>query len=172
MPTSGYRQIGVNEAGRVTGSSTDEPFGNTQQEGVVLQLSTETADLMSGQAKVMEDVNLVEASMELQINLVEAALQAIQELYGLPAGNFSGDLTAGSPTEEQLDLDENIGTQEETIYALGPGPSSTRRIEGQRCRISDLGGLTMASDSYMLPQATWQVLNPTSGVPLFIRDNT
>lgn len=171
MPTSQYRQIGVNEAGYVE-SGSDTPFGNTQQEGVVLQLSTETADLMSGQAKVMESVNLVQASLELQIALVEAALQAVGELYGMPDANFSGDLTASTPTAERLDFDENMGTVERTIYALGPGPSSTRRIEGKRCRISDLGNLTMASDSYMLPQATWRVLNPSSGVPLYIQDNT
>lgn len=167
MPASGHRQIGINEAGYIDGG-TDTPFGDTQQEGVVVQLSTDVADLQGGQAKVLEDRELVSANMEIQIMLVEAALQAVQELYGLPSGNFSGDLDTS--TQEEVQFDNNLGTVETGIYALGPGPASTRRVEASRCKIGDLGDLTMASDSYMLPQATWTVLKPDSGASLLIQD--
>lgn len=172
MPADGVRLVGINEVGYVDGSSTDQPFGNTQQGGVVLALSPNTVDLMSAQAKVMEDVSLLEAAMELQVNLVEASLTAIQELFGIPSSSFDGDLEAATPTPETLDIAEgDLGTVERHIYVLTQGPSSTRRVDAPRAKVSGIGDLALGADAYQTPEATWQVLNPSDGsAPLQIED--
>lgn len=170
MPVDGVRLVGINEVGYVDGSDTDQPFGNTQQGGVVLALSPNTVDLMSAQAKVMEDVNLLEAAMEFQVNLVEASLTAIQELMGIPDASFDGDLT--SATAETLDIAEgDLGTVERHIYVLTPGPESTRRFDAPRAKVSGIGDMALGADAYQTPEATWQLLNPTDGsAPLQIED--
>lgn len=130
---------------------------------------------MSAQAKMKEDVNLVSASMQLVVNLVTASLQRMQRLWGLPDDAFAGDLEdATAPTAETLSIGEgNLGTEERSLYVLGPGPASTRRVEAARCQVADLGGIQFASNAYQLPSATWEVLNPadTDGrEPLVITD--
>lgn len=174
MAIDGVRLVGITEVGHVEAGPTDVPWGNTQQDGVTLALSPNTVDLMSAQAKVMEDVNLLEAAMELQVNLVEASLQAIQRAYGIPDASFAGDLAAGSPTEEVLAVGEgDLGSTERQMYVLTPGPSSTRRVDVPRSKVSSLGDIQMGSNAYQLPSATWQVLNPTDGSdPLTITDAT
>lgn len=177
MPAGAVRLIGISEVGHIedpTGTPVDTPWGNTQQQGVTLQLSTETVDLMSAQAKMKEDTNLVSASIQLQVALVTTSLQRLQRLWGLPDTAFEGDLEGATPAEEVLSIGEgNLGTEERSLYVLGPGPASTRRVEAARCRVADLGGIQFASNQYQLPQATWEVLNPDEAdtrEPLVITD--
>lgn len=171
MPATGARLIGISEVGHVA-AAVDTPWGNTAQEGVVLQLAVDTVDLMSAQAKMREDVNLVSANIELAINLIVAELTALQRIWGLPDSAVTGDLENATPTAEELEISEgNLGTQERALYVLGPGPASTRRIDVPRARVSDLGGITFGSNTYQTPSATWSVLNPGAGVaPLTIID--
>lgn len=177
MPASAARLRGISEVGHITdptGAPTDVPWGKTQQEGVTLQLSTETVDLMSAQATMKEDSGLVSTAMQLVIRMITAELQLLQRLYGIPAASFSGDLEDVTPTPEVLSVAEgDLGSQEESLYVLGTGPASTRRVEAARCRVVDLGGLNFASTSYQTPEGTWEVLAPASGdvrPPLEITD--
>lgn len=166
MASAGARLIGISEVGH--DDSGDVPWGNTQQQGVLLQLTTETVDLMSGQAKMKEDVNLVQAAMQLQIGLVTANLEVFQRIWGLPDAALTGSLPGSN---EVLTFTEgNTGTQERPLYVLGIGAVSTRRIDAIRCRVTDLGEMNFASNGYMLPNATWEVLNPLAGDPLVITD--
>lgn len=177
MPAAAVRLIGITEVGHVddpTGTPSDVSWGNTTQDGVTLQLSTESVDLMSAQAKMKEDVNVVSASMQLVVNLVTTSLQRLQRLWGLPDAAFAGDLEDATPQAETLTIEEgNLGTQERALYVLGPGPASTRRVDAARCRVADLGGIQFASNAYQLPSATWEVLNVAEGDardPLLITD--
>lgn len=178
MPIIGRKRlIGINEVGHVTdpeGTPADVKWGNTAQEGVTLQLATQTVELMSAQAKMKEDVELSESSVQLTIRLVSPDVLALQYLWGLPDAAIAGDLDAGTPVAEVLSIQSgNLGTQERTLYILGPGPVSTRRVQARRCRVADLGGLDFASTDYQKPEATWEVLNPLAGMthaPLTITD--
>lgn len=163
MPASGFRQVGISEVGHRDGAA-DVSWGNTQQDGLTVQLTAETIDLQSGQAFMRESVHLVAGRIQLVINLVGSELTALARAWGFPVAALTGDLTAATPTPEVLTITgNNIGTQERTLYALGPGPRSTRRIQAARCKVADLGNLSMASNAYMLPSATWEVLNPPTG---------
>lgn len=169
MPASGARLIGISEVGHVTdpeGTPADTPWGNTQQDGCTLQLAVDTVDLQSAQAKMREDSNLVSADIQLVINLIVAELTALQQMWGLPASAFTGDLSGGTPSEEVLAITEgNLGTREDTLYVLGPGPSSTRRVQVNLAKVVDIGDLQFASNGYTLPSATWSVLNPGTTYP-------
>ena len=170
MPASGFRAVGISEVGHVDGA-TDVNWGRTQQDGVRVQLTAETIDLQSGQAFMRESVHLVAGRIQLVINLVGSDLTALARIWGFPASALTGDLTAATPTAETLAVTgNNIGSQERTLFALGPGPRSTRRVQAARCRVADLGNVTLASNAYNLPTATWEVLNPISGNALTITD--
>lgn len=180
MPATGARLIGINEVGHVEdpeGTPVDTAWGNTQQDGASLQLAVDTVDLQSAQAKMREDNSLVSADIQLVINLVIAELTALQRAWGLPAAALVGDLEdATTPTEEVLTISAgNLGTREATLYIVGPGPSSTRRVQAGRAKVSDIGELQFASNGYTLPSVTWSILNPGSGStldPLTITDAT
>lgn len=174
MPVEDARLVGIQEVGHVEdpgGTATDTPWGNTQQDGVEVQLSAENVRLQSGQAKMAENINLVTANMTLVFALVVSELTALQRLWGLPTAAFSGDLEAASPTPESLTITEsNLGTREDALYILGPGPVSTRRVDARSCRVGDIGGVSFASNAFQTPQSSWEILNPSTGDPLVIED--
>lgn len=171
MPASGVTLRGHQEVGIVDATPEDVPFGKTQQEGVTLQLATETVDLQSAQSQMVEDSGIVTANVSLLINMVDVALQTLQRLWGLPDSSFSGDLEGATPAEEVLAISANtLGSAEQILYSLGPGPVSTRRIEVARAKAADLTGLQQASNNYSLPGATWTALAPDSGAAVTITD--
>lgn len=180
MAIANQRLIGINELGHFTGDDggpyTDVPWGSTQQNGVQLQLNTETAELQSGQAKMLESVNLVRASMTMVFAMVVAELTVFQRLWGLPTAAFTGDLSAGTPVEEKLTIQPGtLGTREDQLYIEGPGPASTRTVRAFRSRVEDLGELAFASDTFQTPGASWAVLVPqgaTPNPPLTVEDAT
>ena len=163
------RLIGINETGHFTGDDpgafTDTPWGNTTQDGVQIQLATTNAELQSGQAKMLESVSLVSANISLVFALVVSELQVFQRLWGM----VTGDLTGGLPgVAEKLTVGQaSLGAREDRLYVEGPGPVSTRTARGFRCRVSDLGGMSFASNAYQTPGATWAVLNPEDANPPF-----
>lgn len=169
MPATNQRLIGINEVGHVVdpdSTATDTPWGNTQQSGVELQLTTETVELQSGQATMKESVNLVTAAMVMAMALVVAELTAFGRIWGLPDSAFTGDLEDTTPTDEILSITTgNMGTEERALYILGPGPETTRRVDARRCRVSDLGNLSFASNAFQTPDASWEVLVPQGDTP-------
>jgi hypothetical protein len=150
------------------------PWGRTTQDGVNLQLTAQTVELQSGQATMLEDVGLVSARMQFVIGLVVSELTALARLWGLPDSAVTGNLAPvapATPTAEVLAIAPNaMGTVERTLFALGPGPASTRRIEALRARVSALGGIQMAQNAFSLPTATWDVLAPAAGNAVTITD--
>ncbi len=172
MARAAYRHRGITEVGHVDITPADVPWGRTTQDGVNLQLTAQTVELQSGQATMLEDVGLVSARMQFVIGLVVSELTALARLWGLPDSAVTGDLTlTPTPTAEVLAIAPNaMGTVERTLFALGPGPASTRRIEALRARVSALGGIQMAQNAFSLPTATWDVLAPAAGNAVTITD--
>ena len=166
------RLIGVNASGHFTGDDpgafTDTAWGNTTQDGVQIQLATTNAELQSGQAKMLESVSLVSANISLVFAFVVSELQVFQRLWGMVTGDLAGGLSGGTPVAEKLTVGQaSLGAREERLYVEGPGPASTRTARGFRCRVSDLGGMSFASNAYQTPGATWAVLNPEDSNPPF-----
>lgn len=172
MPASGFRQRGISEVGHVTSVPADVPWGKTQEEGVTLQLSLSRVDLMSGQSNLMEESQVQSVSMELNIRLIEAQLELLKDALGAPDAKFAGDLEDVAPTAESLVLDGTLGQVERTLYVLGVGPASTRRIQATRCVLLDPGAVQLAKSAYHLPTLSWRVLNPAAGDAVTITDAT
>lgn len=171
MPAQNARLVGINEVGEVV-TATDTSWGRTQEDGVTLQLTANTIDLMSGQSFMKEDVRLTSAQLQLVAALIFSELTTLRRIWGLPDSALAGDLENATPTPEVLSiLQNNLGTVEKQLYVLGPGPKSTRRIDATRCRATSFGELKMAKNAFTLPQATYEVLAPDSGAALTITDD-
>ena len=162
MPASAQTLIGVNEIGEHDGSGTDTSWGRTQQSGAVLQMSVTKQTLMSAQAKMAEDNHISAVEMSVQFNGIFSELQNLQRMLGIPAAQFSGDLD--TPTQEVLTIDQaSLGEVEKGIYVIGPGPSSTRRLEVAKALLGDIGDIEWSDENWILPQVSWDVLNTADG---------
>ncbi len=172
MPAANARLIGISEVGHVTAGPADSSWGRTAEEGVTLQLSTETVDLRSGQSYMREHVSLVLAAMQLVVNLVTASLTTFKNLWGIADSALTGDLVGGAPSAEVLTIGPTtLGSVERTLYVLGAGPAGARRVEAQRARVSSMGNISFAKNAYQTPTATWEVLAPDVGAALTITDS-
>lgn len=172
MPASAAKIRGHSEVGHVEAPSTDVPWGRTTEDGVEMQLGVQSVDLFSSQSLMEEDTGITRVSIGLVIPLVYAELEVIKNAFGIPDASLTGDLSAGTPTQEVLALAPgDIGSQERALYSLGVGPVSTRRIDVPRAKVTDLGNLKQSKTGWMTPQATWRALAPASGPVLTITDD-
>lgn len=172
MPASAQRLIGISEVGHVGSGPADVPWGETQKDGVTLQLSMSRVEAMSGQSKLKLASHVSEVGAQLGFRMLASELQKLQYMLGIAAADFTGDLAGGTPSAEVLTIDGGLGSQELELYAEGPGPASTRRIDAKRGVLSDPGSLVMADNAYMLPAVTFELLQPASGDFLTITDAT
>lgn len=171
MPGSGFHSRGITEVGHVVSGPTDTPWGETSEDGLQIQVATQSVDLYSAQSTMEEDTAITRTTLNMVIQIVNASLQELQRILGIPASAFSGDLEDATPTDEVLAFNPGeIGTEVLQLYALGTGPVTTRRIDVPRAKVADIGPLQMAKTGWMLPQATWRVLRPASGYALQITD--
>ncbi len=172
MPKTIQRLIGISEVGHVTGGSTDVPWGETQKDGVTLQLSLSRVDIRSGQSALKLASHVTEVGVQMAFKMVESALQRLNYMLGQAAAKFTGDLTAGTPTAESVVIDTGLGSQELVLYAEGVGPASTRRVDAKRAVLTDPGSLAISDNAYTLPAVTFELLQPTTGDFLKITDAT
>lgn len=158
----GHQEVGhVNE---VTSPDTDVPWGKTGEEAIEIQMNVTTVDLFSAQSKMNEDTGITQVGMDAVINGIDGSLRNIGRMFGMPDAAFTGDIDSGT---EKLDFNQNdIGEQERHLYTLGPGARdasggiSVRRIDIFRAKLSNVGPLAQSKTGWMLPVATWRVLNP------------
>lgn len=172
MPASNETIIGVNDIGEHDGQGNDTSWGRTQEDGAMLTLSVTKQELFSGQAKMAEDTHINRVAMALQFNAIFSELQNLQRMLGVPAAQFTGDLD--SPSQEELAIDQDsLGAVEKGIYAEGPGPASTRRVEAANATLGDIGDLAWSDTEWQLPEVTWDILNTADGTDvLLIQDAT
>lgn len=162
MPISHATLRGHNEVGEVIAGPTDSPWGRTQEEGVELQVSVQSVDLFSAQSTMDEDAGITRTSLSLVVRLLSGTLLTIRRALGIPSAQLTGDLAAATPTTEVLAIKAgNIGFEEKHLYSIGAGPASTRRIAASRCMLTDMGPLQQSKTGWVLPVATWRILDPT-----------
>lgn len=170
MAFQNYRAIGINEVGHIAGSQ-EISWGATQQEGVVLALTTESADLQCAQVRVLENTTLVSATIGVQVNLCQGELEKWQFAWGMPDTALTGDLAASTPVAEVLTFEgNNMGEQERRLYVKAPGPVGIRRVDIPRAKVQSLGNMAFASNAYSLPSAEWQIVRGDTNVIMTITD--
>ena len=171
MPATAARLVGISSVGHVAAGPTDVPWGETQKDGVSLQLSLARVDVRSGQGPLKLASHVTEAGVAMAIRMLESALQRLGYMLGLPSASFTGNLVATpTPSAEVLVIDGELGSEELQLYALGVGPVTTRRIDAKRAVLTDPGSLAIADNAYMQPAVTFELLKPATGDFLKITD--
>jgi hypothetical protein len=168
---------GITEFGEVTGGTgysggTDVPWGHTERNGVTINVAGEDVDVQSGQNLVLEDSFASARMIELVARLQYSGLLNVRDALGMPSSALTGDLGATTPTDEVLVLTgTNMGSEEKHIYALTPGPVSTRRYAAIRCKQRAGMTLELASNDYVRLETTWTVLDGGSYDEMQITDS-
>lgn len=153
---------GITEVGAVTtpfGTPVDVKWGATEENGVELRINGQTVDVRSGQSRVLEDQFLSALTIECVMRLQYTDLLNVARALGLDDTAVTGDLNAGSPTPEVLEVLQTLfGKTERYLYIITPGPKSTRRFELKRCKVAPNISLSLASNDYQKLEMTWAVL--------------
>lgn len=162
---------GITEVGAKRGGS-DVSFGRTAPNGFTMTFSGNDLEVESGQSTFLETLFRTADRIDWTFRLLYADLLNLKDMLGLPASALTGDLWGGTPTAEVLAIIEGtLGSVEDTLYAITPGPKSTRRYEAQRAALR--AGLTIehSKDNHVILEATWTILRPASGNIITITDN-
>lgn len=154
---------GINEVGAVRGGS-DESFGRTAPNGATIAFSGTDLEVESGQSTFLETLIRTADRIDVTIRLLYADAQNLVEALGLPDSALTGDLQAATPTAETIAIIEDVlGAREETLYVIGPGPSSTRRWEFARTKRRAGVTIEKGKDNEVILEFTCAVLRPTDG---------
>jgi hypothetical protein len=159
---------GITEFGHDDGA--DQAWGATEQNGVTVAITGEDVDVQSGQALMLEDSFPSARTIEVTARLQHGGLLNVKDALGMADATLTGDL--GAVTDEVLAITgANIGTEELKLYAIQPGPVSTRDFRFFRCKQRAGITLELGSNNYSMLESVWQVLNPTSGNAAEITDS-
>lgn len=155
--------VGIHEVGAVRAAA-DVSFGKTAPDGVTIAWSGTDLEVESGQSSLLEEVFRTANRVEITFKLIYSDLLNLREALGLPDSALTGDLNAGVPTAEVLSLVEaEIGSREDTIYVIGPGPVSTRRFEFARCKVMPNVSVSLSRDNHVVLEFSYKVLRPKTG---------
>lgn len=156
MAVEVYR--GITEVGHVD-NGTDVPWGKTSEDGITISHNVTREQLFSGQdlAPVDDTITRVEASVTFR--LIEASLQNIARVLGLPTTAISGT----GPTAVLTVLADELGTEEFHLYAIQPGPNGPRRFDFLRAKVGQPGDLNVSKAAWMLPESTFTLLVDDAG---------
>ena len=157
---------GITEVGHVTdpyGTPADVSWGATEQDGVEIRVSGETLDVQSAQSTVLEDMFVHTVDIEVEYKVQYGDLLNLARALGLDTSSYpTGDLQ-GSPTPSAEVLEplmDDIGRFEFYLYAITPGPKSTRRFEFKRCKVAPSFNLALASTAHQAIAISFKVLRP------------
>ena len=171
MPATNFMAFGSQEVGYVTGGNTLVPVSKTTKDGVDIQLNVTFVDLYGGTDALPADSKSERAELTAGMTLRNAELTVLKFALGLPDAALTGDLGGGTPTAEVLAVDAStIGSVRRHLYALGPGPASTRKIEIPNAQWQGVNGLGQKGNAHTTPQATFRALTPASGPAVRITD--
>jgi hypothetical protein len=154
----------VSEVGFVRANA-DVSLGKTAPNGVTIAFSGNDAEVESGQSTFLEDTFRTQDRAEITLRLIYADLVQFKDLLGLPDSALTGDLAAAEPTEEVLSVAAAgaLGSREETLYVLSPGPKSTRRYEFARVKARAGLNVEISRDNHIVLEQTFYLLAPAAG---------
>lgn len=156
---------GITEFGEVDGG--DQAWGATERNGVSLAIDGEDVDVISGQSLMLEDSFASLRGITATARLQYSGLLNMKDALGLPDSALVGDL-AGATDEVLSLIDDQIATEEKVLYALTPGPVSTRRFDLARCKQRGGFQMELASNDYVRLESSWGLLRPGVGVAAMV----
>ena len=161
---------GISEVGAVR-NNVDVSFGRTAPDGVSIEFSGNALEVESGQSTFLEDLIRISDRIQVRARLLYADAVNLKEVLGLPDSALTGDLNAGTPTPEVLTAVEGaLGSREDKLYVIAPGPKSTRRYEFARTKLRPGVTIQHSRDNHVVLEAIWEVLRPSTGNAFTITD--
>lgn len=159
---------GVSEVGFVRDTA-DVSLGKTAPNGVTIAFSGNDSEVESGQSTLLEDTFRTQDRAEITVRLIYADLVQFKDLLGLPDSALAGDLGGATPTAEVLTVAAAgaLGSREETLYVLTPGPKSTRRYEFARVKARAGLNVEVSRDNHIVLEQTFYMLAPSAGTDAF-----
>jgi hypothetical protein len=171
MPAANFMAFGTQEVGRVTGGTTLVPVSKTTKEGVDIQLNATFVDLYGGTDMLPADSRAERAELTIGMTMLNSELTVYKYALALPDSALTGDLENATPTAEVLSIDAStLGSQRFHLYALGPGPSTTRKIEVLNAQWQGINGMGQKGNAHTTLQPTFRALSPTAGPAVRITD--
>ncbi len=150
---------------------TETSWGFTSEEGARLTSSTSSVQQRSGQSAVIVSSFISEANAQLAVALLSGTLTSLKRLMGLPDSALTGDLAAGTPTDEALVVKGGeLGTVERGIYFRTPGALGPRTYYIPRCKVSSFPEMAHSRTEFFEPNATFDVYENEAGEMFWIID--
>lgn len=150
---------------------TETSWGFTSEDGARITPQVSTVVQRSGQSAVIVDSFISEAGAQLQVALLSGVLTNLKRLMGLPDAALTGDLAAGTPTDEILIVrGGELGTVERGIYIRTPGPLGPRTYYIPRCKVASFPELAHSRTEHFEPNAVFDVYENDAGEVFWIVD--
>lgn len=159
---------GISEVGAVRNSA-DVSFGRTPPDGVSIEFSGSALEVESGQSTMLEDLIRTSDRVQIRVRLLYADMVNLKEVLGLPDSALTGDLSGATP-EVLTAVEGALGSREDQLYIIAPGPVSTRRYEFARTKLRPGVTINQSRDNHVVLEAVWEMLRPTSGDPFTFTD--
>jgi hypothetical protein len=174
--TDHFSAYGISEVGEYTGPKggpyVETPYGKTTQEGGTVNLTTNVIRQFSGQSAAAIDSFTQTVEGSFAVSLLSSTLTNLKRMFGLPDTALTGDLTAGTPTQEVLSVKgSDMGTVEKSLYMRTMGPLGPRTVRMPRAKVSTPPNIVAGRNGYFEPNATFDLYeDPTTGDFFFIED--
>jgi hypothetical protein len=150
------------------------PWGDINPDGAQITAATSRVEQRTAMSPALKNSFLDQASAQLVIGgMSDGHLTNLRRMLGLPASTHTGDLTAGSPTAEELRVKGRlIGTQQHRLYIKTLGPLGTRYYYFPIAQVADIGPQVYNRAGHFEPGGTFDLLEDSQQDNYWARDET
>lgn len=147
------------------------PWGHVTDAGVVESGSVTRLEIGAATTAAIVHTFITSASRQIAFGLTSGTLTNIRRMLGLPTAALTGDLSAGTPTKEILQVaGADLGSVEYQLYYQTAGFLGPRFVFMPRARIADFGQLVYGRTDVAKPSATFGLQEGLDGNLLWIED--
>jgi hypothetical protein len=161
---------GITEVGAKR-TAVDVSFGKTTPDGAEITFESNELEVESGQSAFLEDIFNSSERINIRLRLLFADLVNVKEVLGLPDSALTGDLSLATPEVLNITAANLLGTREDALYLLSPGPGSMRRFDFHRTKVRASPTFTLSKDNNVILEGVWAVLRPSTGNVVTITDS-
>jgi hypothetical protein len=146
-------------------------WGFTSEEGARITPNVSRIEQRSGQSAVIVDSFISEAGARLGVRMLSATLTQLRRMMGLPGSALTGDLSAGTPTDETLIIrGGELGTEEQSLYIRTMGPLGPRTYYIPRAKVASFPEQSHSRTEYFEPNAEFDIYENEAGEVYWIVD--
>lgn len=161
-------------AGGTTGTYNDDnvytltSWGYTSEEGARIVPTVNRIEQRSGQSAAVLDSFIESVGGQLQVRMLSGHLENLRRMMGLPSAALTGDLSAGTPTKEVLQVTgATLGTEEQQLYLQTMGPLGPRTYFFPRAKVNSFPEMAHSRTEYFEPNAAFDLYEEEENSLLF-----